>query len=242
MDTLNHFRKNGYIVLTNLFSDQEIDHWQTECDRLLADPLVHPDNRRTPFRMGASELPERIDPVTDISPAFAALVTDERLVGPVTSILGEAPVLFKDKLLLKAPGVEGYTMHQDWAWGWQELCPAHDILSVSIQIDGADHDNGAIELYQGYHDELLTPAGESRNMNATEIATIDPKRGQLMQTKPGDVLIFHSLAPHKSGPNQSSRHRRSLYLTMNAASHGDLRTAYYRHYRHHIEDGAAYFK
>ena len=43
----------------------------------------------------------------------------------------------------------------------------------------------------------------------------------------GDLLWFHSRAPHRSGPNLSERRRRGLFCTYNAASHGDLRAEYY---------------
>jgi ectoine hydroxylase-related dioxygenase (phytanoyl-CoA dioxygenase family) len=53
-------------------------------------------------------------------------------------------------------------------------------------------------------------------------------RGEKIETQPGDVLIFHALAPHQSGPNTAAYSRRSLYLSYNAASAGNLREAYYR--------------
>jgi hypothetical protein len=43
----------------------------------------------------------------------------------------------------------------------------------------------------------------------------------------GQTLWFHSRTPHRSGPNLSDRPRRALYPTYNAASEGDLRSAYY---------------
>ena len=45
--------------------------------------------------------------------------------------------------------------------------------------------------------------------------------------EPGDIVFFDSYAPHKSDTNTTSRPRRALYLTYNAASHGDLRATYY---------------
>ena len=48
-----------------------------------------------------------------------------------------------------------------------------------------------------------------------------------MEAEPGDVVYFDSYAPHRSGTNRSSRPRRALYLTYNAASAGDLRDTYY---------------
>ena len=44
----------------------------------------------------------------------------------------------------------------------------------------------------------------------------------------GDALFFSSYAPHKSPPNHSDRPRRTLYLTYNATTEGDLREEYYQ--------------
>lgn len=230
------WREQGFLHLRGWFPDQEVAAWQAECERLLASDLVDPDNGRTPFRFGASDCPERIDPVIDVSPLFAALAADQRVLAAAQALLGDEPRLFKDKLILKAPGVDGYQMHQDWAWGWQDLCPADQILSVSIQLDGAGPDNGGIELYPGAHHELLTPPGLATNFRPEEVARIDLDSGVVPDTQPGDVLLFHSLTPHRSGRNTSPRWRKSLYLTFNAARAGNLREAYYDGYR--AQEGA----
>lgn len=238
----NEYQTRGYIALRGLFSSDEIASWSAECDRLLAQDWLHPDNLRTPFRKGSTQTPERIDPVVDVSPTFAELVRDERIVSVLRALWGEEPLLFKDKLIFKMPGVEGYAMHQDWAWGWQDLCAADEILSVSIQIDGANAQNGCIELFEGYHDRLLTPSGLQTNLRAEEIAQIDPARGEKIETNPGDVLIFHSLAPHQSGRNTANVSRRSFYLTYNTASAGDLTGDYYvKQHQRLLDEGQGKF-
>ncbi len=177
-----------------------------------------------------------------VSPLFEKRVADERILAPLRAIFGAETELFKDKLILKLPGVEGYKMHQDWAWGWQDLCPADDILSVSIQIDGANPHNGCIELFPGNQHQLLTPQGLQTNFRAEEIARIDMEKGEKITTLPGDALIFHSLTPHQSGPNTAATSRRSLDLTYNAARAGKLREEYYDAYRARVTGGDAHFR
>jgi ectoine hydroxylase-related dioxygenase (phytanoyl-CoA dioxygenase family) len=225
------YHQRGYVKLSGFFSPQEVAAWQAECERLQKLDLVNPHNKRTPFRNAEIPYPEKIDPVVDISPLFTKLTQDERVQRVLRAIFEDEARLFKDKIIYKLPGMNGYGMHQDWAWGWQHLAPADDLLSVSFQIDGADAANGCIELFESYHDKLMTTSGEERGFYEEEVETlIDPARGAKMETQPGDVLIFHSLTPHQSGKNLAEYSRRSLYLTYNAARCGDLREEYYRHY------------
>ncbi|MBC8103812.1 MAG: phytanoyl-CoA dioxygenase family protein [Cytophagales bacterium] len=235
-DQIKEYQEKGYLVVRGLFSPGEAASWSEEAERLLHSDLVSPENIRTPFRMSSREYPERIDPVVDISPLFSELVRDSRITRLVQDLFEDTPLLFKDKLIFKLPGVEGYTMHQDQAW-WQ-LCPPSDILSVSIAIDSASAANGSIALYPGYHHAMLTPAGVMRNFQAGEIAQIDRSRGELMETQPGDIVLFHSLTPHESGPNTSKAPRRSLYLSYSAARSGDLNKVYYEQYKARVGGGS----
>lgn len=144
--------------------------------------------------------------------------------------------------------MSGYTMHQDYAW-WQpqggesklpNLTPGK-ILSVMIGIDAATAENGAIQLFPGRHDKLLSTPGELRNMKSDEVDQLDLSTAVLGATTPGDVVIFHSLAPHCSDSNNSNTSRRQLYFTYNAISAGDVYEAQQAHYRTYAsknKDGA----
>jgi ectoine hydroxylase-related dioxygenase (phytanoyl-CoA dioxygenase family) len=123
-------------------------------------------------------------------------------------------------------------MHQDWAW-WQPF--PRDIVSVTVAIDGADAANGALEVFPGYQDRLLSTPGELRNMNAAEIERVDASTGEILETRPGDVILFHCLTPHQSGPNASDRSRQQMYLSYCAAKHGDLYKTQADHYRTYNE-------
>lgn len=226
---IREYWTRGYISLRGLFAPEEIASWSGECDRLLRSEYVFPENIRTPFRMNSGNIPERIDPVVDISPVFSALAADSRITDVVSAIFRGRPLLFKEKLIFKAPGTLGYTMHQDQAY-WQ-LCPADDILSVSIQIDGANAANGCIELFPGLHGKMLTPPGQRIQLRGEDIAKIDLKTGEKIETVPGDVLIFHSLAPHQSATNTANVFRRSFYLTYSAERSGDFYAEQLKNYK-----------
>ncbi|MEM7576908.1 MAG: phytanoyl-CoA dioxygenase family protein [Planctomycetota bacterium] len=225
------YHRDGYVVLRGCFNAGEVIAASKECWRLLSLDLVEPENHRTQFTKSASRslgIPERIDPVLDLSPLFRKLVNDPRLTDVLHAIYGGPALVFKDKLIFKAPGVQGYAMHQDASW-WQGYdLPIDALLSVAISIDDADAENGCIEVFPGYHDRLLSAEGEMRDMTDQEAAVIRDEDAFRAETKAGDVVIFHALTPHRSGKNDTHRPRRSLYLTYNDARHGDLHDTFYK--------------
>ena len=125
-------------------------------------------------------LVERFDPVQDLSSVFRELARGRQLRAALSQLLGDAPLLFKDKLIFKLPGMSGYTMHQDGAW-WAGF-PITEMLTAMLAIDAAGADNGGLELFAGYHHELLSTPGELRNLAAGEAARVRETDGALLET------------------------------------------------------------
>ncbi|WP_409344402.1 phytanoyl-CoA dioxygenase family protein [Paenibacillus sp. MBLB4367] len=230
-EQLESYKQNGYLVLRQVFTEKEAAIWQKECERLLSlSEYLDPNNIRVGYRKLPDGNPviEKFDPVHDLSAVFAGLVKDERILTPLRDIYLDEPLLFKDKLIYKLPGVTGYSMHQDASW-WQGF-PMEGLISVMVAIDGATEENGGLELFPGYHDRFRSTPGELRNMNKEEIGEIDLSTGQIVETQPGDIIIFHSYAPHQSGSNMADVSRRQLYLTYSPAKNGELYKAHYQHF------------
>lgn len=234
-DQLAAWRRDGFLQLRGAFGAEDVAAWHAECDRLLASDLVHEDNLRTRFRIqpDGGRILEKFDPVTDVSPVFAALARDERILSPLRQLLGGEPVLFKDKVIFKPPGAGGYGPHQDYTW-WQPF-PADTLVSVMVAIDGADAANGAIELIPGRHHRHYTAPGELCNLSDEVLAANDLTNWQLVETAPGDLLIFHCLAPHRSGTNVSGVWRRQFYPSYLTGVDEGVWQRHYEHYRGYVE-------
>jgi len=230
-DEIANYHQKGYRVVRGAFNATEVAVLKAETERLRqTDWLVDPNNIRSGHRTINGELRvEKLDPVQDVSPVMAALVRDERIISPLRDLWNDEPLLFKDKLIFKLPGQTGYTMHQDASF-WQGF-PYEDLVSVMVAVDGANAENGGLELFPGQHHKFLSTPGELRNMNAEEIAQVDTSVGELVETEPGDLIFFSSLVPHRSGTNTAKVSRSQLYLTYGPSKHGDLYKAHYQHYR-----------
>jgi hypothetical protein len=156
------------------------------------------------------------------------LLTTGPLLDAASALLGEPAVLYKEKINYKAAGGAGYAPHQD--------APAYRFVDVHVSclvaVDDATEGNGCLEVVDGLHEKLL-PTDDAGCIRAE---LVDACAWTPVEVRAGQTLWFHSLTPHRSGPNGSSSPRRALYPTYNARSEGDLRADYYRAKRDELSD------
>jgi ectoine hydroxylase-related dioxygenase (phytanoyl-CoA dioxygenase family) len=220
------YRERGFVRLAAVIDADEVGDLSNECTRLSELPgVLDPNNLRTRVTAAGAEVVERtvdrIDPVTDLSPVMARLADDERIKGPIASAVGEPAVLFKDKLILKPPGADGYAMHQDAAY-WAGRQPPAGSVAAMLAIDACGPENGALELVPGMHQRLLTPEGVPADLDPANLP--EPIT---LSLNPGDLVIFSLLTPHRSGSNRSTSSRRAVFFTYFPQSAGEDRGAYY---------------
>jgi ectoine hydroxylase-related dioxygenase (phytanoyl-CoA dioxygenase family) len=222
------YEQNGYVHLPSQFSDYEIDSWCDEAERLWSLPEVNePNNFRVDYRatIEGNRVPERLDPITDVSHLFKLLSKDQRILSIVNHIFREDSVLFKDKLIFKPPGVTGYPLHQDFSYIDFFGFEGSQQLAVCIAIDKADDTAGPIEFFPGWHHHRL-PSPVDRP-GETDERLLGTTKGKIVAMEPGDMVLFHSLCPHRSAPNRSKLNRRLLFFTYNTRSSGDFYDTYY---------------
>jgi hypothetical protein len=230
-ESVTSYERDGYLVLRHVFSLHEMQSISDEATRLLTrSDLIDANNlccRFKPHDGGGPYLFETFDPVVDIAPHIAALAADRRITRVLASLYGEEAYLFKDKLIYKPPGAIGYGLHQDYV-----ALPHYprSVITGLVSIDPADRHNGCLEVFGGYHlsGSLTIEDGQYRGLQP---GMVDEARAVPLTLESGDVVFFSCFTPHRSNPNRSNRWRRSLYLTYNAASDGDLRDTFYREYR-----------
>src|SRR5690606_23472236 len=165
------------------------------------------------------------DPIIDIGPVCRRLAHDPRMLEPLAAIYDDEPCLFKDKLIYKPPGAKGYGLHQDYI-AWKNF--PRSFVTVLIAIDRAEDENGATEVFPGYHLQgCLSP--EDGMYHELPLETVDESAGVRLDLSPGEIAIFGAFTPHRSAPNRSTRWRRQLYLSYNARGDGGPRRE--EHYR-----------
>jgi ectoine hydroxylase-related dioxygenase (phytanoyl-CoA dioxygenase family) len=161
----------------------------------------------------------RTEYFTPFHPQLRAMLCDGTMLEVASALLGEQAVLYKEKINYKLAGGAGWDAHQD--------APAYPFLDLHIScmvaIDDANEENGCLEIVSKHHHELIPTDSRGCIPRAVE-AKLDWQAVPLLA---GQTMWFHSRTPHRSGDNKSSRNRRAMYPTYNAASEGDLREKYY---------------
>ena len=209
---------NGWCLISGFLHPAELTSLREEAERLCHDKALFDQRGAVPNSTARSD---RLDPVIDLSPTFAGFARDDRLLHLVGQALGGQPQLMKDKFIAKPPGASGYGAHQDAAY-WPGLnVDANRFLTAVVFLDDATAEKGAIECASGFHGQLLTDPDEIADPDEATLGDFT-----MIEARAGDLLLLHSLTPHRSGSNRSDEMRRALLFTYGVDSRPDLYAAY----------------
>lgn len=196
------FARRGWTIIPNAMSSQALARCDDECRRLEANPEMFGTRGSVP---NSDTRLDRLDPVTDLSPVFAKLASE--MMGLASTVLGAKARLIKDKLIYKPPGAGGYGLHQDHAYFQQMDFSPDQAFTLCVALDPATQESGAVEFAKGENWQLLTEPGAVADPPAELFSSYDHAC-----CNPGDLILFSTLAPHRSAENRSSHSRRQLYL------------------------------
>ncbi|MFE9396586.1 phytanoyl-CoA dioxygenase family protein [Streptomyces flavidovirens] len=245
-------RTRGYVLLPRLFSPGETAALSQAAESALArvtrhalegkpEVTVWPDGHRLETVDGTTVHWEpdarppavrSLAPVTHLDPALDTLWADERLTGPMRGLLDVDRLgPFTSKLNFKRAGVgSAYHWHQDYPYWYCCAGPdARDIATAMICLDDVTGDNGALTLVPGSH--LAGPAPRDRAEPTgllVDAARTDVSGAVTIEAPAGSVLMFPGLIVHRSGPNTTTRDRRSLLLCFQPAGRPTLAQLPYR--------------
>ena len=223
-EQINSFHRDGYLLVRNLYSAEEaseIGDWANQVAAMPEDAgsvwmyfdhdEKYPDGR----------LLNRIENFIPYHKGFRELITRERMQQAVSELFADKAVLFKEKINFKLPGGGGFAEHQDVQAGWDRYAELH--ITAMIAIDETNTENGSLEMISGMHKKgvlgsMWAPLTDENTKGVNYTA---------VHCQPGDAVFFDSYAPHRSAANTSTKPRRVLYITYNAASDGDQRELYY---------------
>lgn len=223
---LLHWQRQGYLLLNDWFSPDEVASLVSAVTDLGNWPDT-PGKWMKYYEAGsAGRQLCRIENFAPYHGPMAGLLTGTSTMALLEKLLGSPPLLFKEKINFKLPGGNGFDAHQD--------APAfttfnqHFHVTMMVSFDETTVANGCLEVVPGGHRMGMLPLDPDLTIarDFRDSLTFEP-----VATKPGDILLFDSYLPHRSGANQTDLPRRALYATYNRLADGDVREAYFREKR-----------
>ncbi len=218
------WKANGYLKISGFYSDEEVAALQNWTAQIAAWP---PTEDKWMHHFESTPEGPRLSRSENFVPYHAGMnrtVTRGRALKVVSALMGEPAVLYKEKINYKYPGGGGYAAHQDASA--YEFVTFH--ITCLISVDAATPENGCLYFAPGRHEEGFIALDEN---GCVAPETASEMEWHAVPTEPGDILLFGSYIPHKSGSNRSNRSRRIIYLTYNALSQGNWREKYYQEKR-----------
>lgn len=209
------YRREGYLIVRNLFGPEEVDELRRRFERLgdgsepaPAEELWRPD-RQSPDplqRYPRVLMPHRWDALS------RRWLLDTRLHRVLQTLLEEEPVAAQSMFYFKPPGARGQALHQD---NFYLQVEPHTCIAAWMAIDPSTTENGGLSVVPGTQDSELYCPGQADMTQSFVGHFVQPPEGKQAvpaELQPGDVLFFNGNVIHGSGPNHSSRQWRRSFI------------------------------
>jgi hypothetical protein len=243
-DEREQFAKQGYFVRAGLLGYKELAEVRRAAEAILelvlnSSVLLNKRNPRLDAHLidGGRALVRKVQPVNDLSVTMVSLSSDPKLVGPMSELMDDEPVLMEEKLNYKQvvdlSGQEidlqpkresdevldvAWQLHHDLGYYRYNGYP-QTTMSSAIALDDCEG-RGPIRVLPGSHlleVELAEPNSGS-GVVAPGALGPHPELVPLNMTA-GSVAFFHSMLVHDSEPNHSGEPRRMMIYSHYPRSH-----------------------
>ncbi|MHA4845016.1 phytanoyl-CoA dioxygenase family protein [Flavitalea antarctica] len=228
---LEDYRRDGYVVVKNLFSAQEVDLLYKIAigDELLA--------KKTFDRVDAAGLKTKLALWYALDDSlYSKFARSERIIDAVEQILEGSVAHYHSKLMQKEPKAGGaWEWHQDYGYWYKNngfLFP--QMLSVVTALTAATRENGCLQMIRGSHKMGRVDHGFSGEQVGADLEKVNEALKIMpldyLEMLPGDTAFFHCNILHASAANLSDRPRWSIITAYNLVSnkpYKDIHTSSY---------------
>ena len=205
-EQLASYHENGFLILPNVLSAQELAGLRAAADAL--------DEER--LRRGGKERTVAIHDVIFLQDAFMEAAHHPALVGASVQLIGENLHLIQARVHWKpiAKGEGAVDWHQDYPF---HPLTNYDVLAVTFLLDDTTVRNGALQAIPGSHTRGPVSHHDADGAFLGHCSTADDyapdvANGNLfdLEGPAGSMTIHHGNLLHYTHPNNSATPRRAL--------------------------------
>ncbi|MCP3730560.1 phytanoyl-CoA dioxygenase family protein [Sphingomonas sp. MG17] len=236
-DRLNEFQENGYLVIPDLFSAEEIAEIRSAMDRVFEqdDPANIREKKSGSVRTAMGlHLRDAL---------FAKLVRHPRLIEPAQQIAGDELYVQQVKINVKV-AFEG----EQWQWHQDFSTHHHDdgvpeplALNLHIFLDDVTQFNGPLYFFRG--SQRFGSVATRHDTETTSYALWVVEQDKVREIaegcelvaatgKAGTALIFGDCLVHGSPPNMSPWNRAIFSLIVNPVANAYTQVTRKDHHHH----------
>jgi len=228
---IQSYDKNGFLIVENLFSEQEIADLQRELARL-KDSASQDHPQETISELDSGEM-RSVFQVHKLSPLYRKLAADKRLAGIARFLLNDNVYIHQSRVNYK-PGFRGkeFYWHSDFeTWHTEDGMPRMRALSMSITLTDNHEQNGPLMLIPGSHRHYLACEGDTPKNHhehslkkqeygvpSDDLLAELVNQGEIVSAtcKAGSVIIFDCNVMHGSNGNITPHPRSNVFFVYNA--------------------------
>ena len=210
------FQKNGYVFIPGFLTIDEVEKIGRNFNRLLKDVVPNmpkkdvfyeeEENAATLKQLSSLQIHDQFfnDLLVNIKfKELAELLLDDKVITKDLGYFNKLPLIGKPT-----------PPHQD---GYYFMLNPSVAVTMWMPLEPVDDENGCVKYVKGSHLKGMRPHGRTKilgfSQGIIDFGTDDIANEVSFSSKPGDLLIHHSLTIHRANGNKSeTRSRKALGL------------------------------
>jgi phytanoyl-CoA hydroxylase len=214
-EELIRYREDGYIVVPDFFSKQELTDIYDEINRF-------EDSGQLPDKPSADHA-GYIWELAMLSDKTKSFASDERILNLIEDLVYPGIAIYSSKVVSKLPNSDTVChWHQDDSYYIQ--AGESDVrMSIWVPLTDATLDNGCLWVVPGSHKQGLQPYtrknyGTCRLALAEEQVDFDLSKALPLEIEQGNMILFSAKLWHGSKGNQTNQIRRAFIVSYQEAT------------------------
>ena len=222
---LAQFRDEGYVILPELFTAEEVSVLKGEI------PGIFAQRRDENFREKDGDTVRTGFASHTYNDVYARFVRHPRILEPAEQMLGGQVYVHQFKLNAKAAfNGDVWQWHQDYGtWKRDDDMPEPNAMNLAVYLDDVNEFNGPLYLIPKSHHRGVLEAGHDTSTTSYPLWTLDEgliremvDEGGMVapKGKAGTGFFFHGCLVHASPQNISPWSRLIVYVSYNNVNNG----------------------